>query len=132
MRTIGIAVLSFVVLSYAVSGIACTTIIVGKDATSDGSIIIARNEDSDGAVSPQNMIFHPSCKESWVFKSNSITNVLPFANSAKEGVRILGGLVEKMGAGEGFGVAFIDRHEAWYLETASGHHWLAMRIPDDS
>ncbi len=209
MRTISIAVLSFVVLSYAVSGIACTTIIVGKDATSDGSIIIARNEDSDGAVSPQNMIFHPSRKESWVFKSNSITNpednkfefklpknsllyiswphwqsetkqnhsfeetgineygvalsatetifnseqvlkidpylvktgvtedsittvVLPFATSAKEGVRILGGLVEKMGAGEGFGVAFIDRHEAWYLETASGHQWLAMKIPDDS
>jgi len=196
MRMIRIIVLSFVVLSYAAYGIACTTIIVGKDATADGSIIIARNEDTDGATSPQNMIFHPSRKDSRVFKSNSICNsddntfelelpknslsyvsfphwqsetkqnlsfeetgineygvalsatetifngeqvlkidpylvktgvtedsittvVLPFATSAKEGVRILGGMVEKIGAGEGFGVAFSDRHEAWYLETAS-------------
>ena len=209
MRMIRIIVLSFMVLSYAAYGIACTTIIVGKDATADGSIIIARNEDTDGAASPQNMIFHPSRKDSRVFKSNSICNsddntfelelpknslsyvsfphwqsetkqnlsfeetgineygvalsatetifngeqalkidpylvktgvtedsittvVLPFATSAKEGVRILGGMVEKIGAGEGFGVAFSDRQEAWYLETASGHHWLAMRIPDDS
>ncbi|OPY77631.1 MAG: Dipeptidase [Syntrophorhabdus sp. PtaU1.Bin058] len=64
---------------------------------------------------------------------DSVTSVvLPYATSAREGARILGKIIEKTGAGEGFGVAFSDGNEAWYLETASGHHWLAMRIPDDS
>lgn len=193
----------------ALSSPACTTIIVGKQATSDGSIIIARNEDSEGATDAQNMTRRQARKEGSSFRSNSITNpnnnsftwtlspnalgyvafphwlsmqkqnlsfeetgindygvalsatetifnseqalkadpyllttgitedaitsvVLPYANSAKEGVRVLGSIVEKAGAGEGFGVAFSDRNEAWYLETASGHHWLAMRIPDDA
>lgn len=22
--------------------------------------------------------------------------------------------------------------EAWYLEIGSGHHWLALRVPDDA
>ncbi|MBF0118842.1 MAG: C69 family dipeptidase [Desulfobacterales bacterium] len=195
--------------SSLVSCFACTTIIVGSKATNDGSIIIARNEDSSTAHDAQNMIYHPVHKESFLFNSNSIDNpnsnkftyklpknslsyiafphwssslkenysfeetgineygvaisatetifnsdkalkidpyllitgttedsitsvVLPQATSAKEGVRILGNIVENIGAGEGFGVAFSDRNEAWYLETASGHHWLAMRIPDDS
>jgi dipeptidase len=188
---------------------ACTTIIVGKGATVDGSIIIARNEDTSGSAEAHAMFRHPERKESAVFKSNSIDNsdnnafectlpknalaytsfpfwqtitkrnhsyeeaginaygvamsatetifnstnalkadpyntrtgliedsvtsiVLPYATSAREGVRILGGYVEKVGAGEGFGVAFLDSREAWYFETASGHHWLAQRIPDNA
>ncbi len=191
------------------SALACTTIIVGKQATVDGSIIIARNEDSSGADDAQNMMRHPPRPDRYLFQSNSIDNpannrftwtlppqtlgyvafphwqslgkpsssfeetgfndygvalsatetifnsepalqadpyvlttgitedaitsvVLPQATSAREGVRILGQIIEQAGAGEGFGVAFSDRHEAWYLETASGHHWLALRIPDDA
>jgi dipeptidase len=187
----------------------CTTIIVGKDATVDGSIIIARNEDANGPSEPQDMAIIPARRAAARFESNSIFNpidnrfswplvpnaigytafphslsigkhnfsfeetgindygvaisatetifngdkalkadpylektgltedsittvVFPYATSAREGVRILGAIIEKEGAGEGFGVAFSDRNEAWYLETASGHHWLAARIPDDS
>jgi len=188
---------------------ACTTIIVGRGATDDGSMIIARNEDTSGAAEAHNLIFHPARKEGAVFRSNAIGNddnnaftcplpknalaytsfpfwrtltkpnhsyeetginaygvamsatetifnspaalkadpyevkkgliedaitsiILPYATSAREGVRLLGEYVEKAGAGEGFGVAFLDAREAWYFETASGHHWLAQRIPDDS
>jgi len=187
----------------------CTTIIVGKEATVDGSIIIARNEDAGGAAEPQDMAIIPARRAAARFESNSIFNpadnrfslplapdalgytafphflsigkhnfsfeetgindygvaisatetifngdkalkadpylektgltedsittvVFPYATSAKEGVRILGAIIEKEGAGEGFGVAFSDKNEAWYLETASGHHWVAARIPDDS
>ena len=209
MKKFVILTLVLALSSSTLSALACTTIIVGKQATTDGSIIIARNEDSDGATDPQNMTRRPARKEGGSFRSNSISNsdnnsfswtlppnslgyvafphwlsrqkqnlsfeetgindygvalsatetifnseqalkvdpyllttgitedaitsvVLPYATSAKEGVRILGGLVEIAGAGEGFGVAFSDRNEAWYLETASGHHWLAMRIPDEA
>lgn len=62
---------------------------------------------------------------------NSVFNiVLPYIYSAREGVERLGMLIEKHGTCEGFGVAFVDSKELWYLETASGHRWLACRIPD--
>lgn len=193
----------------AVVADACTTIIAGKQATADGSIIIARNEDAGDATEAQNMTQFPARKEAGTFVNNSIGNpenntftwklppnalgyiafphwqslgkknlsfaetginqygvalsatetifnsgkalkadpyllktgltedsitsvVLPYATSAKDGVRLLGKMIEQVGAGEGFGVAFSDRNEVWYLETASGHHWLAQRIPDEA
>ncbi|MDP1614871.1 MAG: C69 family dipeptidase, partial [Methylococcales bacterium] len=33
--------------------------------------------------------------------------------------------------GWGFGVLIADAQEAWYLETLSGHQWVAVRIPDN-
>ncbi len=194
---------------YSVAADACTTIIAGKLATADGSIIIARNEDTGDATETQNMAFFPARKEAGIFVGNSISNpenntftftlppnalgyvafphwqsmgkknlsfaetginqygvaisatetifnsdkalktdpyllktgltedsitsvILPYAVSAKDGAQLLGRMIEQMGAGEGFGVAFSDRNEVWYLETASGHHWLAQRIPDQA
>ena len=29
------------------------------------------------------------------------------------------------------GVAFVDDNEIWYLETGTGHQWMAQRIPED-
>ncbi len=63
---------------------------------------------------------------------NSVFNiVLPYIKSAREGAEYLGALIEKHGVAEGFGVGFVDTHEIWYLETASGHRWLACRIPQE-
>ncbi|WPL19871.1 Dipeptidase [Thiorhodovibrio winogradskyi] len=191
------------------AALACTTIIVGKGASVDGSLIIARNEDTSNAVDPQLIMRHDPSTEDYVFRSNSFGNpannqfswqmpagtlgyvafpewesvqagnpsfeevgfndrgvalsatetifnsdavlavdpylvetgigedgittvVLPQAASARHGVLLLGYIIEHVGAGEGFGVAFTDAHEAWYLETVSGHHWVAQRIPDDA
>lgn len=55
--------------------------------------------------------------------------VLPYVSSAKEGVMRLGKIIEEKGAGEGFGAAFIDKDGIWYLETGSGHQWMAAKIP---
>ncbi len=182
---------------------ACTTILAGPEATADGSLIIARNEDNAGASDAQNIVRHDPRQEAMTFLANdnaftwdlppnalgyvafpkwqsedqkdlsfeetgindygvaisatetifnsdailavdpyvtdtgltedSITSVvLPYATSAKEGIRALGAIIETVGAGEGFGVALSDRNEIWYLETASGHHWLAQRLPADT
>lgn len=179
---------------------ACTTILVGNQATNDGSFIIARNEDSS-ATNPKHMVIHPAvAQQTGVFKSHdndftwplphsalrytaihddntqdqsmgeagfnsagvgmsatetiyngaqalkydpyvvktgitedSIqTVVLPYIHSAREGVALLGHIIEQKGAGEGFGVAFIDDHSIWYLETGSGHQWMATRLPADT
>lgn len=197
----GLFVLGFILAS-ALPAPACTTILVGREATADGSLIIARNEDSSDASDAQNIFRHAPRREALTYQANdnaftwdlppnslgytvfpkwqsesrkdlsfeetgindygvavsatetifnsdailavdpyvtdtgltedSITSVvLPYATSAREGIRLLGEIIETAGAGEGFGVALSDRNEIWYLETASGHHWLARRVPAD-
>jgi dipeptidase len=61
-----------------------------------------------------------------------VTIVLPYIHSAKEGVLRLGSLLEQFGTYESNGIAFCDAEEIWYLETLGGHHWAAVRIPDDA
>ena len=57
--------------------------------------------------------------------------VLPYIKSAREGVLRVGELLEKYGTYESNGMAFADENEIWWLETIGGHHYIAVRIPDD-
>ncbi len=57
--------------------------------------------------------------------------ILPYISSAREGALRLGELIEKYGSAEGFGIAFMDEAETWYLENAGGHRWLAKKMPAD-
>lgn len=59
-----------------------------------------------------------------------VTIILPYIHSAKEGVKLLGKIINKYGTCESNGIAFSDKNEIWYLETVGGHHWAAERIPD--
>ncbi|WP_367297927.1 C69 family dipeptidase [Loigolactobacillus coryniformis] len=59
------------------------------------------------------------------------TLVLPFIDSARDGVRYLGDLVAKYGSAEGNGIQFNDATEVWYMEIVTGHQWVAVRIPDN-
>ncbi|APX71773.1 C69 family dipeptidase [Companilactobacillus allii] len=61
-----------------------------------------------------------------------LTLVLPYIKTAKEGAIRLGALLEKYGTGECNSIAFNDKDEIWLLETAGGHHWAAMRLPEDT
>ena len=177
----------------------CTTILVGKDASIDGSTIISRNDDGHEALDPQRFVVVnpeeqprdyqavisgvkiklPDQPLSYTSMPNSIltngiwpaaginseniamsatetittnsrvlgmdpfvengigeedivTLVLPYIHSAREGVKRLGALLEKFGTYEPNGIAFSDNEEVWWLETIGGHHWAAVRIPDDA
>ena len=190
----------------------CTTILVGKKASYDGSTMIARNDDAGGNhfTAKKYVIVHPE-EQPKVYKSvishveiplpehpmrysaapnaipgqgiwaacgvneknvamtatETITSnprvlgadpmvvyqpaedgkaevpggigeedivvlVLPYINSAREGVKRLGSLLEQYGTYEKNGIAFQDANEIWWLETIGGHHWIARRVPDDS
>ncbi|MDC0535807.1 C69 family dipeptidase [Francisellaceae bacterium] len=60
---------------------ACTTILVGKDASTDGSIIISRNSDSHSAINAKHLVIHQDVVhlEKTYFKSssNAFTYELP-------------------------------------------------------
>ena len=180
---------------------ACTTILVGKKATIDGSTLAARNDDTATPLCPQRFVVYPayhdhpnqlhaylnkfvgdrpadgyryqgvpnvdlqhegtydesgfneknvamSATESFyanervlaadpqntetgIDEDDIVAMTLPFINSAREGVEYLGKLVAKYGSAAGNGVIFSDKDEVWYMEIATGHHWVAQRIPDD-
>ncbi len=61
-----------------------------------------------------------------------VSLVLPYIKSAKEGVERLGSLIEKYGTGESNSIAFNDNDDVWLLEIVGGHHWAAMRLPEDT
>ncbi|MGM9907138.1 C69 family dipeptidase [Limosilactobacillus sp.] len=61
-----------------------------------------------------------------------VTLVLPYIKTAREGVERLGQLLTKYGTYESNAISFGDQNEVWYLETIGGHHWAAVRIPDDA
>ena len=64
-------------------------------------------------------------------EEDMVTLVLPYMESARDGVTRLGALLETYGTYEMNGVAFSDADEIWWLETVGGHHWIARRVPDD-
>ena len=66
-----------------------------------------------------------------IIEQNMLGLVLAQATSAKNGVEILGRYIEQYGSGEGNGVQFADKDGIWYMETGAGHHWIAVRVPED-
>lgn len=60
------------------------------------------------------------------------TLLLPQSETALDGVKLLGNYVETYGASEANGILIGDPKESWYFEIGSGHHWIAVKIPEDS
>lgn len=186
-------------LSMSANVFACTGIVVGKDATEDGSIIIGRTEDIGSAYN-KNFVVVPAAtykngemfedlngfkiqqptkaykytmlpdvvehgdgiyaaagmNENGVAMTATVSAavndeikkidpllenglreaaipsvVLPRIKTAKEGVKVLGEIIEKYGSAEGNIILFADKNEAWYMEILSGHQWAAVKVPDD-
>ena len=57
--------------------------------------------------------------------------VLPYVKTAREGIIRLGELHEKYGTYERNGIAISDENEIWWFESIGGHHFMAVRVPDD-
>lgn len=76
--------------------------------------------------------YDPLLLENGIGEEAIVTITLPYIHSAREGVSYLGSLIEKYGSSETNGVLFSDKKDVWYMEIATGHHWVAQRIPDDS
>lgn len=178
----------------------CTTLLVGKKATLDGSTIVCREEDYGNAFDPQRFVYVKCADQPRHYESKTtafkidlpanpvgytstpdadssagvfaagginqynvamtgtetittnsrilgidpynstdgigeedfVTLVLPYIKTAHEGVQRLGQLIEQYGTYEANAISFGDHDEVWYMETIGGHHWAAVRIPDDA
>ena len=54
------------------------------------------------------------------------------ARSAREGVHIIGKMVEEFGYSDtGRSYLLADRNEGWVCSVVRGRHWVARRVPDD-
>lgn len=69
--------------------------------------------------------------ETGLGEDSLLTMVLPYIHSAREGVEMVGRLIQKHGSHEGNGIIFSDKEEIWYMEIPCGHHWVAQKIPED-
>jgi dipeptidase len=153
----------------------CFTVLVGRNASADGSVMVAHNEDDRGdivvrvrKIAPGEtggktagflwieattqefadsfindhgvLITSDSCPSRVTeedYTDGGIGGMLrrlvaEQATSAREAVRIAGGLIEKYGyrsSGRTYSIA--DRTEAWMLAVLRGRHWYAQRVPDD-
>ncbi len=178
----------------------CTTIVVGKDASATGSILVAHNEDDRGSIEisleiekgkafpgsasltdgtrvyreERTMLTLPLPEKSYAYAwshmegqdfSDSYINekgvvifsdacpskedkpdltyggiryylrrwVAEQAGNAREGVSLMGSLIESYGYGDsGRTYIIADPSEAWVLHAVYGKHWVAERVPDDS
>jgi len=144
----------------------CFCIIAGKNATTDGSVIMAHNEDDDDnmmlnlnvgskyiwaefpgwyatdaflnrngvAIASDNCRSRedkPVLTDGGVFYEIRAT-VAEKARTAREGMHIIGELIEKYGyrdSGRSYMVA--DANEGWVVSVVNGKHWVAQRVPDD-
>ncbi len=80
---------------------------------------------------PRIRAIDPYNHENGLGEEDFLTLVLPYISSARAGVERLGRLLAKYGTYEANAIAFSDQHEVWYFETIGGHHWAAVRVPDD-
>ncbi len=172
----------------------CSTIIVGKDASATGRVIMAHNEDDLGCVVQSHLVPRmkhekgetitfpdgtaviPQVEETWAFywdefralhgepfadafynewgvsvtsnsgigskvpEDGSVTGGLGYglrrliaerATSARHGVEIACALLEEFGYRSTRIYEICDKEEAWVLQVATGHNFVAQRVGDD-
>lgn len=149
----------------------CFCVIAGRNATADGSVMMAHNED-DGGEQMLNLYVMPRTSEHnkylWIeFPGSKVadhflneygvacasdncisredredftdggvlyevrTLVGQKARSAREGVKLVGQLVEQRGYKGSRTYCIADPNEAWLCSLVKGRHWVAQRVPDD-
>ena len=63
-----------------------------------------------------------------IYESSIVTVVLPRIKTAREGVELIGKIMDEKGCQEGAVVLLADKDEIWYMELLSGHQYCACLL----
>lgn len=88
-----------------------------------GTLSCYANEEAKGA--------DPLCEKTGIGEDNYAQIVGALARTAKEGIDIITKIIDEVGTAENNGVMIGDKNESWYLETYTGHQYIAIKLPDD-
>ena len=62
---------------------------------------------------------------------NYASVILGESATAREGVELLGSLIDEQGVCSNDQIIIADNNETWLFAALSGHQWIAMRLADD-
>ena len=73
----------------------------------------------------------PITEETGIGEYNYASVILGESATAREGVELLGSLVDEQGICTNDQVIIADNNETWLFAGLSGHQWIAMKLTDD-
>ncbi len=100
----------------------------GEASINEANVAISSTESLYG--NERVLAYDPLVKDG--IAEDAINDILaPYVKTAREAVEMLGSLIEKYGSAEGNGILFADEDEVWYMEIPTGHHYVAIKLPED-
>ena len=73
----------------------------------------------------------PITEETGIGEYNYASVILGESATAREGVELLGSLVDEQGVCANDQIIIADNNETWLFAGLSGHQWIAMKLTDD-
>ncbi len=73
----------------------------------------------------------PSNKADGIGEYNYASIILGQSNTAREGVELIGRLIDENGAAACDQLIISDNNETWLMSVVSGHQWVALLLPED-
>lgn len=73
----------------------------------------------------------PITEETGIGEYNYASVILGESATAREGVELLGSLIDEQGTCTNDQIIIADNNETWLFATLSAHQWIAMKLADD-
>ena len=73
----------------------------------------------------------PVTEETGIGEYNYASVILGESATAREGVELLGNLIDEQGVCSNDQIVIADNTETWLFAALSGHQWIAMKLTDD-
>lgn len=93
-----------------------------KGVSASATLSTAMNADI-GAIDPN--------ENAGIGEYNYVSVILGESATAREGVELVGSLIDEYGAYTCDQLTISDPNESWIMIVLSGHQWVAFRLPDD-
>ena len=144
----GLAFGAAAIMAMPTSALACTQIYMGSKLTADGNTYYGRSEDF-GPRYVKHFGIEPAHKDGneytsvesgFEYKSKGATYRYTFVRdnpslgesaTAREGVELIGSLIDEQGVCSNDQIIIADSTETWLFAALSGHQWIAMKLADD-